>query len=60
MRFTDAIEAFVADWRRLGHMNSPRTEVSYRSRLTVHAEDVGNRDPAGSAAPRPRRYRCPA
>jgi len=45
MRFTAAIDAFIADWRREGRINSDRTEISYRSRLAVHADDVGNRDP---------------
>ena len=45
MRFTDAIDAFIADWRREGRINSDRTEVAYRSRLAAHAEDVSNRDP---------------
>jgi len=45
VRFTEAIDAFIADWRREGRINSDRTEVAYRSRLMAHAEDVGNRDP---------------
>ncbi len=45
MRWADAIELYVADMRRYGRMNSDRTENSYRSRLYVLGEDIGNRDP---------------
>src|SRR4029077_21268383 len=45
VRLTDAIDAFIADWRREGRITSDRTEVAYRSRLIAHAEDVSNRDP---------------
>jgi site-specific recombinase XerD len=45
VRFTTAIDAFIADWRREGRINSDRTEIAYRSRLADHAQDVGNRDP---------------
>lgn len=45
MRFGDAIDLFVADWRNCGHLNSDGTETAYRQVLNAHAEDVGNRDP---------------
>lgn len=45
MRFDRAIEEFLRDKRDAGQINSPRTELSYRSRLQCHAEDIGNRDP---------------
>lgn len=45
MRFDEAIEEFLRDKRGAGQINSPRTEVSYRSRLDALGEDVGNRDP---------------
>ncbi len=45
MKFTAAIDEFLRDKRDAGQINSPRTELSYRSRLECHAEDVGNRDP---------------
>lgn len=45
MKFSDAIDEFVRDKRMAGQINSDRTEQSYRSRLDLHAVDVGNRDP---------------
>ena len=45
MRFGDAIDLFVADWRAAGRIGSPRTEATYRRLLELHADDVGNRDP---------------
>jgi integrase len=45
MKFSQAIEIYVADMRRYGRINSDRTERSYRARLYVHGEDIGNRDP---------------
>lgn len=45
MRFTDAIEVFIADKRSEGRINSGRTEAGYRLTLEAHAADVGNRDP---------------
>lgn len=45
MTFRHAIDEFMADMRSQGRIRSDRTEVSYRSRLVAHAEDVGNRDP---------------
>jgi integrase/recombinase XerD len=46
MRFTAAIDLYIADMRAAGRLNSDRSEVSYRGTLSRHAEDVGNRDPA--------------
>ncbi len=46
MKLTDAIDAFVRDWRMQGRMRSDQTERSYRSTLNCHLEDVGKRDPA--------------
>ncbi len=45
MRFDESIEEFLRDKRSAGQINSPRTEVSYRSRLDALGEDIGNRDP---------------
>ena len=45
MRFAEAIDAYIADQRLAGRINSPKTEVAYRSVLDRHAIDVGNRDP---------------
>lgn len=45
MRFDEAIEEFLRDKRAAGQINSPRTEVSYRSRLDALGVDCGNRDP---------------
>lgn len=45
MRFTQAIDLYVADMRSQGRMNSDRTEVDYRQVLNRHSEDVSNRDP---------------
>lgn len=46
MKFATAIDQYLTEQGRLGRINSPRTEVSYRSRLAAHAEDVCNRDPS--------------
>lgn len=43
--FGEAIDAFVADMRREGRLTTAASERSYRERLGVHADDVGNRDP---------------
>ena len=45
MKFTSAIDAFIADAKAEGQINSPRTETNYRHALACHAEDVDNRDP---------------
>ncbi len=46
MRLTVAIDAFIAEMRREGRIASDHTELAYRTKLIVHAEDVGNRDPS--------------
>jgi site-specific recombinase XerD len=46
MRFSKAIDVYVADMRAAGRFNSDRTEVAYRATLGCHAEDVSNRDPS--------------
>lgn len=46
MKFTDAIDAFIADKRSEGRINSDRTEAGYRLTLNAHAADIANRDPA--------------
>lgn len=45
MKFDQAIDLFLVDKREAGQITSRSTEVSYRSRLDAHGEDVGNRDP---------------
>lgn len=45
MKLTSAIDAFLADAKAEGQLNSPRSETSYRAALRCHADDVGNRDP---------------
>jgi hypothetical protein len=45
VRFSVAIDLFIADWRSEGRINSERTERSYRGVLHPHADDVGNRPP---------------
>lgn len=45
MKFSAAIDEFIADMRSDGRINSDGTETSYRSRLGAHADDVSNRDP---------------
>ena len=46
VQFSRAIDQFVSDLSAQGRMRSRRTEQSYRATLTLHGEDVGNRDPA--------------
>lgn len=43
MRWDIAIDAFIADWRGYGQINSPHTEQAYRDKLAMHAEDCGGR-----------------
>ena len=45
MRFTAAIDLFIADRSSQGRINSADTERDYRATLIAHAEDVDNRDP---------------
>lgn len=46
MKFSKATELFIADYRAEGRINSPHTEVAYRTKLNHLAEVVDNRDPA--------------
>lgn len=46
MKLRDAIDAFIADAKAEGRINSRNTELAYRHVLELHADDVGNRDPA--------------
>lgn len=43
MRFEVAIDAYVADLRGYGNINSDATEKAYREKLERHAEDCGGR-----------------
>ena len=45
MKLTSAIDEYINDLSSQGRMASSRTDKTYRSILTRHAEDVGNRDP---------------
>jgi integrase/recombinase XerC len=45
MTFDRAIEDFLTDKQTAGQITSPNSLASYRSRLNVLGEDVGNRDP---------------
>lgn len=45
MKFSHAIDFYIADMRGEGRVNSPHTERGYRDTLTVHAADVDDRDP---------------
>jgi site-specific recombinase XerD len=45
MNFSRAVDAFVADMKSQGRLNSASSERGYRSTLDAHAIDVGNRDP---------------
>lgn len=45
MKFSTAIDLFLADMRAYGRINSKGTETAYRQVLDAHAFDVGNRDP---------------
>lgn len=45
MKFSYAIEQFIVDMRSTGRINSPKTEIAYRSVLNRHGEDISNRDP---------------
>lgn len=46
MRFSIAIDMFIADWTSQGRLRSPRSELAYRATLNLHADDVTNRDPS--------------
>ena len=41
MRFEVAIDAFIADWKGYGRINSEHTERSYRKKLLLLGEDSG-------------------
>lgn len=45
MRMSEAVDSYVFDMVADGRFNSAETEKSYRACLTLHAEDVANRDP---------------
>lgn len=45
MRFSTAIDHYVADMRSQGRLNSTSSERGYRQVLDAHAADVTNRDP---------------
>jgi integrase len=45
MKFSQAIDLYIADMRREGRINSPNTERGYRDTLAAHAADVDERDP---------------
>jgi integrase/recombinase XerD len=46
MKFTAAVDDFIADATREGRLNSPHTITAYRGKLYLLAEDVSNRDPS--------------
>lgn len=46
MRLDNAIDLFITDMRNQKRINSPHTELAYRSKLEMHAKDVLNRDPS--------------
>src|SRR4051812_13103357 len=45
MKFSQAIDLYIADMRGEGRINSPNTERGYRDTLTLHVADVSDRDP---------------
>jgi integrase/recombinase XerC len=45
MSFSRAIDLYLSDMRGYGRINSDKSELSYRTRLYSHGEDIGNRDP---------------
>jgi len=46
VKFTSAIDAFIADYAAEGRINSPHTKLAYRTKLEHLADVTGNRDPA--------------
>lgn len=46
MRFSVAVDMFIADWTSQGRLRSPRSELAYRATLNLHGDDVSNRDPS--------------
>jgi integrase/recombinase XerD len=45
MKFSRAIDVFIADGQRAGQFNSPHTIMAYRDKLERLADHVSNRDP---------------
>jgi integrase/recombinase XerD len=45
VKFSAAIDVYIADMRGEGRINSPNTERGYRDTLNAHAADVDERDP---------------
>lgn len=45
MRFDQAVDMYLEEMRAEGRINSAHSEASYRSRLDILCEAVGNRDP---------------
>jgi integrase/recombinase XerD len=46
VKFSRAIDLYIADMRSEGRINSPASERSYRGTLDDHCDDLGNRDPS--------------
>lgn len=51
MRFNEATDSFIADWRAEGRINSALTERVYRGKLDHLSAMVDNRDPAKVGGP---------
>lgn len=49
MTLNEAIDAYIADMRIQGRINSLPSERAYRGTLEKHAQDAGNRDPRYTA-----------
>lgn len=45
MKFSEAVDLYIADMLSAGRITSARSERSYRDPLNLHGEDAGNRDP---------------
>ncbi len=43
MRFDVALDAFIADYKGYGRINSPHTEQAYREKILKHADDCDGR-----------------
>jgi hypothetical protein len=46
VKFTHAIDEYIADAKREGRLNSPHSINAYETKLNLLAEDVSNRDPS--------------
>lgn len=46
MRFSQAVDLYIEDLRRMARITSPHSELAYRTKLSFFAEDVNNRDPS--------------